>query len=92
MNGERLRLLLVPGTWILLSPGLISDKPFYVLSVQDGGVFIGHTGWLVSDAVFVTWDYLKNITVIGRGHRRWWWRFIPWRQLVSPFSKPLVFG
>lgn len=25
---------------------------------------------------------------VGESRKRWWWRFLPWRNLVNPYPKP----
>ena len=88
MSDDELKLLLTPGTWILLNSKSIYNKPFYVISAKKDGVFIGHPEWLVSDAIFLSWEHLMDIQLVWRGSRRWWWRFVPWRDLLCPFTKP----
>lgn len=25
---------------------------------------------------------------LGRGKKKWWWKFLPWKDCICPFSKP----
>lgn len=76
-----------PGDWLALDYGF-ERRVFYVLRVDKGGAWLGHPKWLVSSATFIPQERMAHATRIGRGKARWWWRFVPWRELCLPFSKP----
>lgn len=79
--------VLVPGDWVLMRYGF-EHLIFYVLSVSGKGAHLGHPEWLVSCSIFVPAEKLDRAELLGRGKPRWWWRFVPWRQLCLPFSPP----
>ena len=86
-DGSALSEGLGPGTWLALDFGF-EREVFYVVQATKEGAYLGHPKWLVSSATFMPWSRLKGADIIGRGRPRWWWRFVPWRDLHVPFSRP----
>lgn len=80
-----------PGTWIFMRYGTEFSK-FYVQERIGDILLISRKAWLVSSHVSVTIEETKNGhhkgQVIGKGKNRWFWRFLPWRDLVCPYSDP----
>ena len=79
---------LQPGDWFEMRYG-IDIVCCYVTGVDDAFIRYGHLGWssCLEDV------HLKHLEpdffkYLGRGRRRWWWRLLPWRNSVCPFSKP----
>ena len=79
---------LAVGDWVALEFGFVM-RVFYVLRVSEGdGAWLGHPNWLASSAVFMPAARLSAAERLGSGRARWWWRFMPWRELHVPFTKP----
>lgn len=78
---------LQPGDWIDLEFGF-AVRPMYVLENDGAGITYGSPNWVVSSCEYNEYKNMKRWRYLGRGQRRWWWRFLPWRDLVVPFSKP----
>ena len=78
---------LKPGSWLIMEYGY-DQRVFYVLYVLGDSVILGHPSWLVRSATCIPKTRLKGAELLGQGRPRWWWRFLPWRDLVVPFIKP----
>lgn len=76
-----------PGVWLALDYGF-ERRVFYVVRASATGAWIASPRWLVSSATFVPRSRLDGAERLGRGAARWWWRFVPWRELIVPFRKP----
>lgn len=79
------------GDWIYFRYGT-SLNLMYVSMVTPGGAVLGKPNWLVSAGVFIDNHRLvaavdeNHLIHLGRGKLRCWWRFLPWRDVVIPFS------
>ena len=74
------------GDWLT-----IDYHGFVVIIAKYSDTYIVHKPtWLVSSALRLDNSELarRNPKYIGTGKLRWWWRFLPWRDLVCPVSKP----
>ncbi len=78
---------LKPGSWLMMEFGY-HWRVFYILYVLGDNVILGSPNWLVSDATQISKTRLKGAELLGQGKQRWWWRFLPWRDLVCPFTRP----
>ena len=76
-----------PGDWLLLEFG--TDKlVFYVVSVIDDDVILGSSNWLPCSTVTIPMARAKKATYIGTGKRKWWAKFFPWKNFITPFTRP----
>ena len=75
------------GVWVY---GRYGSGPilFYVKRVIGETVVLGNPRWLASAVVALEVERVKKWAVIGKGVRKWYWRFLPWRSLICPFTKP----
>jgi hypothetical protein len=82
-------LTLVPGDWIAMEYGF-TNKLFYVHSVYPHGVCICTTSWCVSDMECHTFAALgkRGFMYIGRTKAKWYWRFLPFRDVICPYYAP----
>lgn len=79
----------VVGDWVLLQFGF-DGKIFYIAQVLERGVMIGRPSWCVSSLVYMSNEEFQKSFMerIGASKRRWWWKFLPFRDVVCPFKKP----
>lgn len=78
--------LLKVGSWIMMEYGF-KNRDFYVYSVIEDYVELGRKNWLVSDAeYFELNDVLRNATYLGEGKMKWYWKFLPFRDVLCPFK------
>lgn len=86
------------GDWINMQYGF-DRQDWCVLEKGCSWVRLGKPSWLVSSAEIVTLDRLFESDrdmwfntggplYLGRGKKRWWWKFLPFRDCVFPYSKP----
>jgi len=77
---------LIPGDWILLEYGN-SYSEWYVLYNTDRLIKICKPSWCVNDAIFIPYNNLntKNWMFIKSTKMRWWWKFLPIRNLFCPY-------
>ncbi|WP_432821831.1 hypothetical protein [Trichloromonas sp.] len=66
------------------------DVLFYVLAnnVEKGRLKITCRGWCVDSAVVWSYSNMRPFSFVGRGKKRWWWRVLPWRNIVAVYSPP----
>lgn len=83
---------LQPGDWLLMD--FAGRSKFYVVDVIDDEVCLTKTTWLVSSGDWYPskelFGPLYKARFIGTGKRKWYWRFLPWRDLVCPFYYPKI--
>lgn len=75
------------GDWFTIRFGF-SDLDWYVLEVRGETVFLGQPKWLVSSSIRMERSKVEAGEYLGPSRRRWWWRFVPFRDLVCPFCRP----
>lgn len=77
------------GDWIQMQYGY-ELVIFYVLFNNGSEVILCSPNWLVTAAKTISYTHygLSKFVYLGAGKYRWWWRFVPWRSLVVPFSRP----
>lgn len=75
------------GDWFYLKYG---SQPllFYVLNVTESGVFASTPHWCVSSRAYFPSETMANAQFAGVGRKRWWWGFLPFRDVVCPFTVP----
>lgn len=80
---------LTTGTWFFMDFGG-GRKLFYVLDILNGDVLINCPTWSIGLYLTFTYSYLqeRNISILGKGKRKWYWKFLPSRKNVVPFTKP----
>ena len=64
---------------------------FYVMQVAGDSVKFGsQQGRSIGGGLWVTIEELKPLktTFLGHGRPKWYWRFLPWRDLVCPYYLP----
>ena len=74
------------GDWVIMRYG-ISFGLYYILNVTDEIVTWCSPKWLVSSAQFSTESEFQSRSpiVVGNTKRRWWRKYMPWRDLICPF-------
>lgn len=80
------------GDWVLLEFGG-TMRPFYVHGLTRDFVMFGRSSWLVSDYEAVSkadLQYNRKIDIIGHSKKKWYWRFLPWRNCVCPYYAPEI--
>lgn len=79
------------GDWINMQFGF-NRHDFYILNVSDSLIYLGKPDWLVSGHQILTHAELTGGFYepihLGSGKEKWYWRFLPWRDLICPFNKP----
>ena len=77
------------GDWYYIRYGF-SPMLVYVSNVFDDGLIWGSPKWLVSSSEHMSIsEFNENcVAFIGNTKVRWWWRFLPFRDIVCPFPKP----
>ena len=75
------------GDWFELKYGDYVVQ-WYVLGVSATSVIAGNPLWLTFSTETFSFRQIATAAYLGRGKPRWWWRFVPWRELIPPFSKP----
>lgn len=78
------------GEWYVMQYGNF-NLLFYVLDVTNENVTLGTPIWLVSSAITISLDHFQIAAYIGKGKRRWWWKYMPWKDLHMPFTWPKSF-
>lgn len=83
---------LEPGDWVNMAYGYYRHD-FYVLRVlQDKYVVLGKPTWCVDTTVIKSYEELNSDyytpIFIGKGKEKWYWRFLPWRNVIVPFKYP----
>lgn len=80
-----------PGAWFLLQYGF-DFQMFYITEVVGDRARISKPGWCVSAGVWLTRKQMEGpyhkAQYAGHGKPKWYWRFLPWRDVVTPFHKP----
>lgn len=76
------------GDWVEIDYGY-ERVTFYVLERYGNSVRLGTPRWLVSSATSMSIRELatKEPFYRGQGKFRWWWTLLPFRDLITPFSK-----
>ena len=75
------------GDWILMKYGH-SDSEFYVLETMGDNIKVGRAAWCVSSSMWLTPYDKSNIKGrLGSTKSRWWWKFLPFKDIVCPFKK-----
>ena len=74
------------GDWITTP-----EYPALIIIAVEGSKYVLHChSWLVSSAM--RWDVgllkANKAEIIGKGKKRWWWNFMPWKDWVCPFTRP----
>jgi hypothetical protein len=65
---------------------------FYVHRITDEYIYLGLPCWCVSDSERTTVAELEQgyyePVYLGPTKKRWWWKFLPFRDLVCPYVQP----
>ena len=87
-EGEEMKLR--PGSWILMEYGYDYDEYYIAENINDEMFLVGSTRWLVSSSKWMKWSDMeeRHIFLLGHGTKRWWWKWLPFRDLICPYSKP----
>lgn len=92
-NPEKLQ----PGDWFVNESWPEADeRPFYVMENKPNikVVYASRPKWPASRPYGFLYspdpdyDLVYGSVYLGRGKRKWYWRFLPWRDLIVPFTKP----
>jgi len=81
---------LVAGDWILWKYGL-SHVRYYVLGNSCGMLTVGNPRWCVSSAMTNRHSDMHDWAYIGHTQPRWFWKFLPWRDVVCPVGHLPIF-
>jgi len=75
------------GDWVLMHFCRRSIK-WYVLEVAGDKALLGNPDWCVSASMWWETAHVINSSVyLGAGKIRWWWKFVPHRDLIIPVSE-----
>jgi|688.fasta_scaffold1101118_2 hypothetical protein len=88
MNPEQL----TPGAWIVMDWCFDAAK-FLVYEATDTHVRLVREPWLTSSADwFSRKDVLetRRAAYLGHGKKKWYWKFLPWRDFVKPYTQPVA--
>jgi len=91
MNKEVESADLKAGDWINIGYGWERSDFYVTRSISGVGVHLSKPSWLVSSAIFLTDEALKaghSPVYIGRSKLKWYWKLLPFRDLVCPFKRP----
>jgi len=85
---------LVPGDWLRITYGY--DRiTVYVVENTGYSIIFNKRHWPVSSGGIEekysdsTWkDEGGSPIYLGRTKKRWWWKILPWRDVVCPYPKP----
>ena len=96
-NTEVIRLCDAPcsaystGAWFLMNYGSGRYK-FYITETAGPEFRLSKRGWCVSRGDWFTRQRMEksyyNPIYLGHGKLKWYWRWLPWRDLVVPFTQP----
>ena len=77
-----------PGDWFLMDR--CEREKFYVVEVCCRIAHLSRPGWMVNDGFWLNEPEFKeqSLAYLGRGKKKWYWRFLPWRNLVCPYYYP----
>lgn len=89
MNNEKYEV----GDWVLITYETydFTGSKYYISEIIGDKInFNPLRRSMFSDGMWISEEQLKTInsTYIGRGKRKWYWRWLPWRELVCPFYYP----
>jgi hypothetical protein len=80
--------VITEGAWVLGRYGY-EYRLFYVKGVIDDQVVLGSPQWCASaNTTLPLAEIESKWRVIWYAKRRWWWRFMPTRDLICPYQKP----
>lgn len=77
----------VPGDWFLVEYGL--PLKIYVAEKYATRVRFSWSRALASNETYLSYEELLSGEYLGRGKRRWWWRWLPIRDFLCPFTEPI---
>lgn len=81
---------LTTGTWFMMRYGGGLDR-YYVAEVAGQWVRFSKPFWLASYGIWETMAELnqprRDLVILGKGSRKWYWEFLPWRDLICPFYR-----
>jgi hypothetical protein len=63
---------------------------FYVAEICHDKIRLTMPDWLASSGVWMTRREMeaRHAEYLGHGNRKWYWRFLPWRDCVTPVYMP----
>ena len=63
---------------------------FYVVGSYPDTLALTRPCWCVSSMEYFTLTELleRAPTILGQGKLKWYWRFLPWRDVVAKYHKP----
>lgn len=82
-------MLLKVGDWFLMEYGFDVHK-FYIAEICGNMVRLSKSNWLASSGEWLTRENmeLRHAQYIGHGKQKWYWRWLPWRDCITPFYAP----
>lgn len=87
----KIRKRLQPGDWFEIEFGF-RRRQFYVVDVVEDIIYATTPTWCVSPPRSFSFDEIYDDFhkghYIGKGKLRWWWRFLPWRNICVKYSYP----
>lgn len=70
----------------------ISDSRVWYVILNDGKQIVANSpSFCTEHPIYFKYNRLSEFTYLGRGKIRWWWRLVPWRNIVVPFTRPKTF-
>jgi hypothetical protein len=89
LNPSRLK----EGDWI--ETVICGEKTlFYVTKNTEYSLTLGCLSWLASStsevlySEFISSEYLSNARYIGHSKKRWYWKLLPGRDRICPYTRP----
>lgn len=62
---------------------------FCVINITKNRVLITKKSWCVHDAIWINKEtFLEDADYIKTGKPKRFWKYLPWRDLVLPFTDP----
>jgi len=77
------------GGWWLMEYGFTLEL-FYIWERHGDKIFLSSPKWCVSFGVWMTRKEMqyRKAEYLGHGKRKWYWKFLPWRDFVTPVWGP----
>lgn len=87
---------LVQGDWIRFRYGYDKNLWYVLDNDLDGKeIIVGTSRFLASTTRLVSYNEIINpygkpdtVRFIGSSKLKWWWKYLPWREIVCPFPRP----
>lgn len=78
-----------PGDWFLIKYG-IDTLTLYAAEVHCRIIRFSSRNWCSDAGVWIHEPELSDggAIYLGRGKKKWYWAFLPWRNLVCPYFYP----